>query len=297
MVFLVGSAIIAAVAFVLLPNRAAVIDRRLEELTTARGGGEEVKPRFQKLIGIAKRVGEKVPRSPKEMGSLRLRLVQAGYRREEAITIFFGLRVMFALVLFALFSTSIVARPNLTLALGGLGVGYVLPGMVLARLAKRRAHRIRLSLADMLDMLVVSVEAGLGLDAALSRVGAELAFAYPELADELKLINLELRAGKPRSEALRNLADRTGVDDLSSLVTMLIQTDKFGTSVAQSLRVYSETLRTKRRQRAEEAAAKTGVKMVFPLVFCIFPAIWVVTIGPAAIKFVTVLFPLMENTK
>jgi tight adherence protein C len=295
--FVFGSVIIAAAAMALLPNRAAAIDRRLEELATARGGAEELKPRFQRLIGLAKRIGEKVPRSPKEMGSLRLRLVQAGYRREEALTIFFGVRVLFALTLFALFSTSIIARPNLTLALGGLGVGYVLPGMVLARLAKRRAHRIRLSLADMLDLLVVSVEAGLGLDQALSRVGAELQFAYPELADELKLINLELRAGKPRSEALRNLADRTGVDDLSSLVTMLIQTDKFGTSVAQSLRVYSETLRTKRRQRAEEAAAKTGVKMVFPLVFCIFPAIWIVTIGPAAIKFVTVLFPLIENTR
>ena len=110
-------------------------------------------------------------------------------------------------------------------------------------------------------------------------------------------LGLELRAGKPRAEALRNLADRTGVDDLSSLVTMLIQTDKFGTSVAQSLRVYSETLRTKRRQRAEEAAAKTGVKMVFPLVFCIFPAIWVVTIGPAAIRFMTVLFPMIDNMK
>jgi tight adherence protein C len=132
--------------------------------------------------------------------------------------------------------------------------------MALARMAKKRAHRIRLSLADMLDLLVVSVEAGLGLDQALTRVGTELAFAYPELADELKLINLELRAGKPRSEALRNLADRTGVEDLSSIVTMLIQTDKFGTSISQSLRVASETLRTKRRQRAEEAAAKTGVK-------------------------------------
>ena len=186
----------------------------------------------------------------------------------------------------------------MTFALGGLGLGYLLPGMVLARLAKRRAHRIRLSLADMLDLLVVSVEAGLGLDQAHASASAhELAFAYPELSDELRLINLELRAGKARAEALRNLADRTGVDDLSSLVTMLIQTDKFGTSVAQSLRVYSETLRTKRRQRAEEAAAKTGVKMVFPLVFCIFPAIWVVTIGPAAIRFVTVLFPLIENSK
>jgi tight adherence protein C len=293
--FVFGSLIIAAAAIAFMPNKAAAIDRRLEELTLR--DDEEQKPRFQSLIGLFKRIGEKVPRSPKEMGPLRLRLVQAGFRRDEAITIFFGIRVMFALALFTFFSTSIVARPNMTMALAGLGAGYVLPGMVLARLAKRRAHKIRLSLADALDLLVVSVEAGLGLDQAMSRVASELAFAYPQLSEELKLINLELRAGKPRAEALRNLADRTGVDDLSSLVTMLIQTDKFGTSVAQSLRVYSETLRTKRRQRAEEAAAKTGVKMVFPLVFCIFPAIWVVTIGPAAIRFMTVLFPMIDNMK
>jgi tight adherence protein C len=292
--FVFGTLLIGAVALLLVPNRTAVIDRRLQELTSDRDQGGP-KNRFVAFAGFMKRVGEKAPRSAKELGQLRLRLVQAGYRRDEALTIFFGMRMVFALSLFALFSTSFIVRPNLTFALAGLGVGYVLPGVVLARLAKRRAHRIRLSLADMLDLLVVSVEAGLGLDQAMSRVGTELAFAYPELSDELRLINLELRAGKPRSEALRNLADRTGVDDLSSLVTMLIQTDKFGTSVAQSLRVYSETLRTKRRQRAEEAAAKTGVKMVFPLVLCIFPAIWVVTIGPAAIKFVTVLFPMAEK--
>jgi tight adherence protein C len=171
----------------------------------------------------------------------------------------------------------------------------VLPGMVLARLAKRRQHRIRLSLPDALDLLVVSVEAGLGLDQAIQRVGDELALAHPELAEELRLINLELRAGKARPEALHNLASRTGVEDLASLVAVLVQTDKFGTSVAQSLRVHSDVLRTKRRQRAEEAAAKTGVKMVFPLVICIFPAIWVVTLGPAAIRFVQVLKPMAER--
>jgi tight adherence protein C len=292
--FIFGSLIVAAAALALLPGRAAAIDRRLEELTPGReavGDGRS----FKAFLGFVKRVGEKAPRSPKELGQLRLRLVQAGFRREEALTIFFGIRVVFALLLFALFSTSLVMRPNITFALAGVGVGYVLPGMVLARLAKRRAHKIRLSLADALDLLVVSVEAGLGLDQALTRVGQELAFAYPDLSDELRLVNLELRAGKARPEALRNLADRTGVEDLNSLVTMLIQTDKFGTSVSQSLRVYSETLRTKRRQRAEEAAAKTGVKMVFPLVICIFPAVWIVTIGPAAIKFVTVLFPMIDK--
>ena len=297
--FVFGTLVITAGAMALMPRRASAIDRRLEELIGESGEAreQELRPRFKSLVGMLKRVGEKAPRSTKELGSLRLRLVQAGYRRDEALTIFFGIRITFALVLFAVLSSSIFGRPNMMFAFGGLGFGYVFPGMVLARKAKARSHRIRLSLADMLDLLVVSVEAGLGLDQAISRVGAELAFAYPELSDELRLINLELRAGKARSEALRNLADRTGVDDLSALVTMLIQTDKFGTSVAQSLRVYSETLRTKRRQRAEEAAAKTGVKMVFPLVFCIFPAIWVVTIGPAAIRFVTVLFPLIENTK
>lgn len=295
--FVFGTLLIGAVALSFSGGRAVAIDRRLEELTGLRGRAAEEKPRFQSAFGLLRRVGDKVPRSPSELGKLRQRLVQAGFRRDEALPIFFGIRMVVALAAFAVFSTSLVGRPNVALALAALGMGYILPGIALARLAKRRQHRIRVALADALDLLVVSVEAGLGLDQALSRVGSELAFAYPDLADELRLINIELRAGKTRAEAMRNLADRTGVDDLSSLVTMLIQTDKFGTSVAQALRVYSDTLRTKRRQRAEEAAAKTGVKMVFPLVFCIFPAIWVVTIGPAAIKFVQVLFPIIEKTK
>jgi tight adherence protein C len=181
--FVFGSLIITAVALVLMPGKAVAIDRRLEELTLRDEADGEKKPRLQSLIGLIKRVGEKVPRNPKEMGSLRLRLVQSGYRRDEAVTIFFGIRVMFALGLFLFFSTPIVARPNMTMALAGLGAGYVLPGMALARLAKRRAHRIRLALADALDLLVVSVEAGLGLDQAMTRVGSELAFAYPDLSD------------------------------------------------------------------------------------------------------------------
>jgi tight adherence protein C len=183
-------------------------------------------------------------------------------------------------------------EPNLPVALVACLLGYLLPGMLLARMAKRRQHRMRLGLPDALDLLVVAVEAGLGLDQALLKVSEELAFAHPDLCGEIRLINLELRAGTSRAEVLHNLAERTGVDDISSLVAMLVQTDKFGTSVAQSLRVHSDTVRTKRRQRAEEAAAKTGVKMVFPLVFCIFPAIWVVTIGPAVIKFIEVIGPM-----
>ena len=293
--FVFGTALVGGAALLFMPKREEAIDRRLQELMSDRDNAEPAKPRWQTLIGVFKRIGDKVPRSPKEMGTLRLRLVQAGYRRDEALTIFFGIRVLFAVVLFLLLSSSLIIRPNTLVALGGLCMGYLLPGMILARLAKRRAHRVRMSLADALDLLVVSVEAGLGLDQAVQRVGDELAGAHVELSDELRLINLEMRAGTERSEALRTLGERTGVDDVVSLVATLVQTDKFGTSVAQSLRIHSEVLRTKRRQRAEEAAAKTGVKMVFPLVLCVFPAVWIVTIGPAAIKFVQVLFPMAKQ--
>jgi tight adherence protein C len=293
--FVFATALVAVAGMRFAAARGSVIDRRLAEVTDMRGRAEE-QPRHTHLKEALKKLGSKVPRSSAELGKVRLRLVQAGYRGDEALPIFFGIRIAFAISAFVLFATPLVFRPNVLFGLGGCLLAYVVPGILLARLAKKRQHRIQLSLADALDLMVVSVEAGLGLDQALLRVGQELAQAHPELSDELRLVNLELRAGKGRSEALRNLADRTGLEDIASLVTMLVQTDKFGTSVAQSLRVHSETLRTKRRQRAEEAAAKTGVKMVFPLVFCIFPSIWVVTIGPAAIKFVEVLFPMAQNT-
>jgi pilus assembly protein TadC len=264
--FLFVSLLVAAGAMAMSPGRAAAIDRRLGEIRGIGQPTSEGVPYSQIIADSFKKLGRYAPKRPSEAGKLERKLVAAGYRSKEAMPVFIGIRL-----------------------------GYLLPTMMLGRLAQRRQHRIRLSLPDALDLLVVSVEAGLGLDQALQRVGQELAFAHPDLCDELRLVNLELRAGNARSEALHNLADRTGVEDLSSLVAMLVQTDKFGTSIAQSLRVHSETLRTKRRQRAEEAAAKTGVKMVFPLVFCIFPAIWVVTIGPAAIKFVQVLFPMGQK--
>jgi len=290
--FVFVSLLIAAAAMVLSPSGAAIIQRRLGEL---RGVPVEEPVYTEAAVRTLKQLAKYAPQSPSEMGKLRKRLVSAGFRNKEALTIFMGIRLGVALTAFGVASSPLIGRPNVFLAIGVAAVGYLLPSMVLGRLAKKRQHRIRLSLADVLDLLVVSVEAGLGLDQALQRVGEELAFTHKDLSEELRLVNLEMRAGKARSEALRNLADRTGVDDLSSLAAMLIQTDKFGTSVAQSLRVHSDTLRTKRRQRAEEAAAKTGVKMVFPLVFCIFPAIWVVTIGPAAIRFVQVLFPLAQQ--
>jgi len=294
--FAFASLLVTAAAMALAPGGVGAIERRLGEVTGAPEKPIEVDRGYEEAIVAAlKRMGAVAPKSVSEMGKLQQKLVYAGYRSREALVVFFGIRLAVAVAFFFVLATPVLFKPNVTIALAGCAVGYILPGMVLGRLAKKRQHRIRLGLPDVLDLLVVSVEAGLGLDQAIQRVGEELAFAHPDLADELRLINLELRAGKGRSEALRNLAERTGVDDISSLVAMLVQTDKFGTSVAQSLRVHSDTVRTKRRQRAEEAAAKTGVKMVFPLVFCIFPAIWVVTIGPAAIKFVQVIVPLTNK--
>ena len=291
--FVFVTLLITAGAMVLAPANAGRIEERLAEI----GGIETADSgRYERMIvDSRKRIGQVAPKSPTEMGKLQQRLVAAGYRSNEALITFFGIRVGLALAIFALLALPLVVRPNVVLALGGAGLGYMLPNIVLGRLAKKRQHRIRLSLPDALDLLVVSVEAGLGLDQALVRVGDELSVTHPDLSDELRLINLELRAGKPRSEALHNLGARTGVDDLVSLVAMLVQTDKFGTSVAQSLRVHSQSLRTKRRQRAEEEAAKTGVKMVFPLVFCIFPALYVVTLGPAVIKFIEVLAPMGQR--
>ena len=296
MEFLFISLLITAIGMSLLRGETA-IERRLGELSLPGSLPAVPAPGNERLLNTLKRLGRAAPKPSREIGKLKERLIYAGYRGSEALTVFFGIRLGLAIVLFLLGTSPFIPKSGLIAGLAGAALGYLLPSMGLARLAKRRQHRIRLSLPDALDLLVVSVEAGLGLDQAIQRVGEELAFAHPELSGEMRLINLELRAGKGRADALRNLAERTGVDDLSSLAAMLIQTDKFGTSVARSLRVHSETLRTKRRQRAEEAAAKTGVKMVFPLVFCIFPAIWVVTIGPAAIKFVEVLFPLAESQK
>jgi tight adherence protein C len=293
--FLIVTALVAGTALALTPKTTA-IEMRLGEVI-----GESAVPvpassdLRDAVTQWLRKLGAMAPRSAAEMGRLQQRLVTAGYRRREAVVVFFGLRIVIAIAVFLVFESPLLKRPNLLVALAACGAAYVLPGMALARMAKKRQHRIRLGLPDVLDLLVVCVEAGLGLDQAMQRVADELAFAHPELSDELRLINLELRAGKPRAEALHNLASRTGLDDVSSLVTMLVQTDKFGTSVAQSLRVHGDTLRTKRRQRAEEAAAKTGAKMVFPLVFCIFPAIWVVTVGSAVIKFIQIILPMTHQ--
>jgi tight adherence protein C len=293
--FLFASLLVAGGAMYYFGRSSVAIEQRLGEVTGATMKGP-VDTGYEKMVvDSLKRLGSMAPKSVGEMSKMQRRLVAAGFRRNEAVLIFAGIRVGVALLAFLLLSTPLLVRPSLGVALVGAIIGYMVPGFVLGKMAAKRQHKIRLGLPDALDLLVVSVEAGLGLDQAIQRVGQELSFAHPDLCDEMRLVNLELRAGVARPEALANLGERTGVDDVISLVAMLVQTDKFGTSVAQSLRVHSDTLRTKRRQRAEEKAAKLGAKMVFPLVTCIFPAIWVVTIGPAAIKFIEVFTPMANK--
>jgi tight adherence protein C len=293
--FLFASLLVAGGALYYFGRHSVAIEQRLGEVTGSTMRTEADAGYEKMVVDSLKRLGHIAPKSAGEMSKMQRRLVAAGYRRNEALLIFAGIRVGVALLTFIVLSTPLIVRPNLGTALVGAIIGYLVPGFVLGRMAGKRQHVIRMGLPDALDLLVVSVEAGLGLDQAIQRVGQELAFAHPDLCDEMRLVNLELRAGVARPTALANLGERTGVDDVISLVAMLVQTDKFGTSVAQSLRVHSDTLRTKRRQRAEEKAAKLGAKMVFPLVTCIFPAIWVVTIGPAAIKFIEVFSPMAQQ--
>ena len=244
----------------------------------------ENKPAFRERIEQAlDPISKALPLSPADVSRTRGWLIQAGLRDPSHVNYYFGIRVLMASVAFlgvALFT----GFNNVPLLAGLTGFGFFLPRFFLKRMIKQRQMRIRLALPDALDLTVICVEAGLALDQALMRVGQDLHHAHPDLSDEFHLVNLEMRAGKPRAEALRNLVDRTGVDDIRSLVGTLIQTDRFGTSVAQALRVHSDSLRTERRQRAEEQAAKTTITMVPPLVIFILVPFLFVTIGPALIQ-------------
>src|SRR5579872_1777408 len=216
-------------------------------------------------------ISKAIPLSPSDVSRTRAWLIQAGLRESRHVTFFFGARLALAVVGFgaAVLLTKGSIFDNLPLVVCGAALGFFIPRFFLKRMIKDRQRRIRIALPDALDLTVICVEAGLALDQALMRVGVDLHHAHPDLSEEFHFVNLEMRAGKPRVEALRNLVDRTGVDDIRSLVGTLIQTDRFGTSVAQALRVHSDSLRTQRRQRAEEQAAKTTIKMVPPLVIFI----------------------------
>jgi tight adherence protein C len=240
----------------------------------------KVKERLEQALDP---LSKAIPLSPSDVSRTRAWLIQAGLRESRHASYYFGARL--ALMALGLAGVVLFSGFNsLALLVCIPAFGFFLPRFFLKRMIKDRQQRIRIALPDALDLTVICVEAGLALDQALMRVGKDLHHAHPDLSDEFHLVNLEMRAGKPRAEALRNLVDRTGVDDIRSLVGTLIQTDRFGTSIAQALRVHSDSLRTARRQRAEEQAAKTTIKMVPPLVVFILVPFLFVTVGPALIR-------------
>jgi len=249
---------------------------------------------------LVKRLGTMVPASPKDVTVMQRRLIRAGYRNPNALKILYGAKAICAVLLPALaavmvLNSSATQTNKFAAILVAVAVGFFGPNEYIRMVAKRRQKQVQRGLANSLDLMVVCVESGLGLDQAIMQVAKELEHAHPEISEELAIVNLELKAGKRRAEALRNLADRTAVEDLKKLVAVLIQADRFGTGVAQSLRAHSDYMRVQARQVAEEKAAKLGVKLVFPIFFCILPSLFVVTVGPVVMKIMRELIPMMNN--
>jgi tight adherence protein C len=252
------------------------------------------------VIAVLKQIGARVPSSDAEIANLRSELIRAGFRSENAAPVFFGVRIV---TVVAMLMVCIVVEPKLSdnqlmkiaFMVSGCVAAWVLPRFFLDKQVKKRQEILRLSLPDALDMLVVSIEAGLGLDQAVQHVAKEIHISHPQLSEELQMVTLEMRAGKRRSEAMRNLAERTGEPEIRKLMAILIQNDRFGTSMGESLRHHSDFMRTRRKQDAEERAGKVGVKLVFPIFFFILPSMVVVAAGPGLLQIFKDLFPMMKH--
>jgi tight adherence protein C len=290
--FLITILILLALYYAFAPPEAGVAERVSQILNANRkaemeseGAPEGVKGPGMFSQALAS-IGQLLPAAKgKAKSRADLMNMRAGYRTPDTILAIRAMKIITPAVLVAIVLLTGIYQSSPFIMIGvAIAVGYMLPEFWLNIKIRRRQTRLRLSLPDALDLLVICVEVGLGLDQALLRVANELKIVHPELSEELQTVNLEMRVGKSRVEALRELARRTGLEDLKALVAMLVQTERFGTSIASSLRIHSEDLRTKRRQRAEEASAKTSVKMVPALVFFIFPALMVVILGPAFIS-------------
>lgn len=294
--FLATIAVLAALFYAFAPGKMGIADRvsRVVNPAAVTFEPEFLDKQKERIRSSLTTLGKILPTPSKEASRAQLMMVRAGYRTPETILVMRGLKLLIPAGLLIFAFASGLYRSNPVLFLGGAAVvGYLIPEIWLVWRVSARQHRLRRALPDGLDLMVICVEAGLGLDQALLKVSQDLRIVHREFSDELQLVNLEMRIGKSRIEALRELARRTGLEDIKSLVGMLIQTERFGTSVAQSLRVFSDELRTKRRQRAEEMSAKTTVKIVPPLVFFIFPALLVVILGPAMITIIRQLMPIL----
>jgi tight adherence protein C len=252
------------------------------------------------LVRTIRQVGQQIPVSPEEVATTRRYLFAAGFRSDEAVATLYGCKILSAILLLILAwvfreSIPLSATFRWIVVAAGAGAGYALPNYVLEYLVSRRQEELKFALPDALDLMVVCVEAGLGLDQAILKVSDELRPTHKDIAEEFGLVTLEMQAGKSRTEALRNLAERTGETELRKLIAILIQTDRFGTSMAESLRTHSDFMRVRRRQEAEERANKVGVKLVFPIFFCILPAMLVVVAGPGILQILKHLFPMMRQ--
>ncbi len=252
------------------------------------------------LVTFLQQIGSKMPSSGAEAATLRATLLRAGYRSEQAAPVFYGIRILSTLAMLGMSLAMQGKMPqnaamSVALVVFGCGLGWVLPRMALEKKCKKRQEILRLSLPDALDLLVVSVEAGLGLDQGLQHVARELQVSHPQLSEELSLVTLEMRAGKRRADALRNFSERTGEPEVRKLVAIMVQNDRFGTSMGESLRTHSDFMRTRRRQEAEERAAKVGVKLVFPIFFFILPSMLIVAAGPGLLQVFKYLFPMMKQ--
>ena len=296
MVLIFASLAIAAVAFgAAWFSPASTMGARLGILLGRKPQVKQKPHLGERFEQVLEPLGVALPKSLSEVNDTRLWLMQAGYREPRHSTIYFGIRALLAIALLAVVFLTGWFRSSPILIIVAPLLGYILPRFFLKRRIKARQLELQLALPDALDLAIICVEAGLGLEQALERVGFELATAHPALSGELALMNLEIRAGKLRVEALRNLAARTGTEDMRQFVAVLIQTERFGTSIANSLRVHSDALRTERRQRAEERAAKTTIKMVIPLVLFIFPVLFIVILGPVAISLIRDFFPAVRQ--
>ena len=262
----------------------------------------EAAPTHPSLVfrDMMNRLGGLVPASPKDVTVMQKRLIRAGFRQEKALKVLYGAKGLLGILVpvvafFVTANMQIDSSTKVIAVLGAVVAGFFGPNEYVRMVAKRRQKQIQRGLANALDLMVVCVESGLGLDQAIVQVAKELEKAHPEITEEFAIVNFELKAGKRRAESLRNLADRTAVEDLKKLVAVLIQADRFGTGISQSLRAHSEYMRVQARQIAEEKAAKLGVKLIFPIFFCILPSLFVVTVGPVAMKIIRELLPMMNN--
>jgi tight adherence protein C len=249
---------------------------------------------------LLQKLGDYLPANPKDVTIMQRKLIRAGFRGPNALKILYGAKLGLGVLLpvlatFLVATATLEAERKIIFVLLAAVAGFFGPNEYVKIVSKKRQKEIRRGMPNSLDLLVVCVESGLGLDQAILQVSKELDKAHPEISEEFALVNLELKAGKRRVEALRNLADRTAVEELKKLVAVLIQADRFGTGIAQSLRGHADFMRVQARQVAEEKAAKLGVKLVFPIFFCILPSLFVVTVGPVAVKIVRELVPMMEG--